>query len=524
MDNGKYAVLPDTGKWHLLFFCCALLNLVTGCNGGGGEDPADPPIWTAGVYEDEARFRNFCAAPRFGTDIYGDAYPDKQGSILLENHWLRSWSNNTYLWYSELPDYNPELFSLPVDYFELLKADASKDRFHFVRDTAEANQFYQSGVAVGYGIDWEIVHSYPPREVRIRYIEAGSPAAEASLSLARGAEIIAIDGVDVEYGDDGYTINAGLFPSSDGESHVFTIRDSGSITNRDVSLQASAVTANPVPLVEIFNSDVGYIFFNDHNYVSEDKLHSAIQHLADNSVSELILDLRYNGGGLLYIANQISYMIAGPAATDDKIFEEIRFNDKHTQVNPVTGNMLSPRPFYSTVSPDSDDYVIDSTLPSLDLTRVFILSTDSTCSASEAIINGLRGIDVEVILIGGTTCGKPYGFYATDNCGTTYYTIQFEGVNDKGEGGYSDGFSPSNAFGAVGEPITGCSVADDLSYALGDEQEPLLAGALGYISTSTCPASPRLRSSKSSVVSDPGLALTIPEHLNQKIYLNRFKD
>ena len=57
-----------------------------------------------------------------------------------------------------------------------------------------------------------------------------------------------------------------------------------------------------------------------------------------------------------------------------------------------------------------------------------------TCSASESIINGLRGVNVQVIQIGSTTCGKPYGFYPEDNCGTTYFSIQFKGVNAAGFG------------------------------------------------------------------------------------------
>ena len=58
-----------------------------------------------------------------------------------------------------------------------------------------------------------------------------------------------------------------------------------------------------------------------------------------------------------------------------------------------------------------------------------VLTGPDTCSASESVINGLRGVDVEVNLIGGPTCGKPYGFYPQDNCGTTYFAIQFQGVN-----------------------------------------------------------------------------------------------
>jgi carboxyl-terminal processing protease len=100
----------------------------------------------------------------------------------------------------------------------------------------------------------------------------------------------------------------------------------------------------------------------------------------------------------------------------------------------------------------------------------------------------LRGVDVEVILIGEATRGKPYGWYALDNCGTTYSTIQFKGSNAKGFGDYSDGFIPVVSADLSGAEITGCEVADDLSHALGDANEARLAAALGYIETGSCPA------------------------------------
>jgi hypothetical protein len=73
-----------------------------------------------------------------------------------------------------------------------------------------------------------------------------------------------------------------------------------------------------------------------------------------------------------------------------------------------------------------------------------------------------------VIQIGSTTCGKPYGFYPQDNCGTTYFTIELKGVNAQGFGDYTDGFSPENTAGGVGTPVPGCSVGDDFTHALGD--------------------------------------------------------
>ena len=160
-----------------------------------------------------------------------------------------------------------------------------------------------------------------------------------------------------------------------------------------------------------------------------------------------MLDLRYNGGGCLYIASEVAYMIAGSAPTAGQDFERLQFNDKHRSINPVTGSALTPMPFFNGSS-------TGQALPTLNLPRVFVLTGSMTCSASESIINGLRGVNVQVIQIGSTTCGKPYGFYPDDNCGTTYFTIQFQGVNDAGFGSYGDGFTPNNTTAAGAERLT----------------------------------------------------------------------
>jgi hypothetical protein len=199
------------------------------------------------------------------------------------------------------------------------------------------------------------------------------------------------------------------------------------------------------------------------------------------NVTDLVLDLRYNGGGFLFLASQLAYMIAGPARTSGRTFERLQFNDKHTSIDPVTGQPLTPVPFLSTTS-------TNQALPTLNLSRVYVLTGGTTCSASESIINGLRGVDVEVIQIGSTTCGKPYGFYPQDNCGTTYFTIQFRGINAAGFGEYTDGFSPSNTAGPVSTPVPGCSVADDFGSPLGNQNEDLLQTALDRRMGRACPA------------------------------------
>jgi hypothetical protein len=110
----------------------------------------------------------------------------------------------------------------------------------------------------------------------------------------------------------------------------------------------------------------------------------------------------------------------------------------------------------------------------LGLTKIYVLATGGTCSASESFINGLRGIDVQVELIGGTTCGKPYGFYPQDNCGITYAAMEMEGVNAKLEGRFSDGMAPQ------------CTVLDDLSRPLGDASEGMLSVAIKRMQGQSC--------------------------------------
>ncbi len=479
------------------------ISLLCGCGGGGGGSaPAgpNPPAggWTPGVYQPAARFEAQCAAPRSGIDPdTGIAYPDLQGSVLSENNWLRSWSNDLYLWYDEIPDRDPALSTTTADYFKLLKTAAKtpsgndKDRFHFSYATDVWRMLSQSGVSSGYGAEWVLLSSTPPREVRVAYTEPGSPAATAPANLARGARVAAIDGVDIDANTQAGidTLNAGLFPSQAGESHTFVVEDNGSNVTRTFTMQSADVTRVPVQNTHVeatATGAVGYLLFNDHLATAEQALIDAIASLQTSGIDDLVLDIRYNGGGYLIIASQLAYMIAGPSSSGGRSFEQIQFIAKHPSTDPVTGDPLQPIPFVATTIGYSAPQP-GVPLPTLNLSRVFLLTGSGTCSASESIINSLRGIDVEVIQIGSSTCGKPYGFYPTDNCGTTYFTIQFRGINEKGFGDYTDGFSPANSLG-IGTAVPGCSVADDLAHPLGDPAEARFAAALAYRDNGICPA------------------------------------
>jgi hypothetical protein len=468
----------------------------TGGGGGSGNTTPTAPTWVAGQFPAESTLKNFCQTPRTGTDPFNSnrPYPDRAGTAMHEKMWLRSWTNNTYLWYREVVDRDPAPYSV-AQYFNLLKTEqltdsgTPKDNFHFTENTAEYQQQTQAGVSAGYGIRWSFGRNTSPRELTIAYTEPNSPAANAG--LLRGDKLLSVNGVDfvndnTQAGVD--LLNRALFPSATGQRFDFVF-ESAAGARKAVSMTSANVAASPVQNVRVldtFAGKVGYVQFNSHIALAQQQLISAVNQFADANIDELVIDLRYNGGGLLALASQLGYMVTGPNIIQDSFFERTIFNDKYPNTNPVTGQTLSPVPFYSKVIDYEAGRLTDTDLPSLNLSRVFILSTGNTCSASEAFINGLRGIDVEVILIGDQTCGKPYGFYPTDNCGTTYFTIQFTGVNAKGFGEYADGFIPKTnpVFQA---DVKGCPLADDFSKQLGDPAERLLGAAVYYAQNDRCP-------------------------------------
>jgi carboxyl-terminal processing protease len=476
---------------RLISTCLAAALTLAACGGGGGSTgtlsntpvstpPAttvvpDPDIATLGDAFDT--YWNLCAKPRTGIDPYtGQAYPDKQGTLRDELTFLRAWSNQYYLWYNEVPtDFRMSDFTDPVDYFGKLMSPRDKDMYHFTYPSAEWDKLTNSGIELGYGVTWSSSGPTAPRNWQVAVVEPGSPAAAAGLQ--RGDQLTMVDGVDFVNGSDAAVvdkINAGLFPETAGGLHSFTLkRGTNSFA---VTMPAQDVAAQPVKFTQVLDTPtgkVGYLSFESHNAVAERQLIDAFTTLKAAGVTDLVLDLRYNGGGLLGIASELAYMVAGPA-TEGKVFERLQYNSKIEAQQAPEIIRFAPAAYGY---PAGAGTVADNTpLPTLGLTRVTVLTTSGTCSASESVINGLRGVDVQVNVIGDTTCGKPYGFTPVPNCGTTYFSVEFQGVNAKGFGDYANGIAPT------------CTVADDLAHNLGDANEALLATALSYRANGTCPA------------------------------------
>ncbi len=477
-----------------------------GGGGGGGGSIATAPF-NVSTLPSWRTLAAQCAAPRTGVDqTTHQAYPDRPGSARDEQDWLASWTNDTYLWYGDVNFADPAGYATALDYFKVLKSPLStpsgrpKDQFHFTYPTSVWESLSQSGVQAGYGATWVLLSQTPPRQVVVAYTEPGSPATSLVPVLARGAQVLQVDGVDLV--NDNTTagiksLNAGLFPATVGETHTFVVQDLNAPATRSISLTSANITTSPVQNVETLTGAtpgaVGYMLFNDHLATAEPALIAAINTLSAASISDLVLDIRYNGGGYLDIASELAYMIAGPGPTGGKIFDQVRFNAKHPTIDPVLDTPIAPTPFHSTAQGFTASPAAGTALPTLNLSRVFLLTGSGTCSASEAVINGLRGAGVTVIQIGSTTCGKPYGFYPADNCGTTYFSIQFQGVNQAGFGNYPDGFVPNNGAATgidSGAILPGCSVADDFTQPLGSATEARLAAALAYRDSGVAAACP----------------------------------
>jgi C-terminal processing protease CtpA/Prc len=389
-----------------------------------------------------------------------------QGGVAQEEAYLRSFIDETYLWYRDVPgNLVAASYATPQTYFDALKTNAKTatgvavDQFHWSQTTESWNAA-QAGLAEDYGIRWAALASAPPRNWLVADVAPHSPAALAGIK--RGDRVTSIDGVDfvnAPTAADALILNQGLFPS------VLTAHRFGFNGNPEASMipaQYKLATVQRVATVPTANGVVGFFTFDSQIEQSEAELIAAFTQLKTANVSDLVIDMRYNGGGFLYVASKLAYMIAGPGATTGMVFEQTAFNDKQSSRNTTYAFA------FGGTTPSGS-------LPHLDLRHVTLLVTRSTASASESVINSLRGVDVTVDLIGANTRGKPYGFFPQDNCGYTYFAIQFKGVNNKGFGDYADGFAPT------------CAVADDYSHARGDIAEGMLKAALSYRQTGVCP-------------------------------------
>lgn len=370
-----------------------------------------------------------------------------------------------YLWQESLPmEFQTRRYPSAESLLGALKGYARNpqgdalDRFSFLDRSGTIDEEIQQGLAGSFGFD---VRYNNETDLYVKKVDPQSPAAEAGLT--RGWQILDING------------NTNLSQSSmeqDNFSFLFGALDEQTISLRlrtpdgdEVARTLSRGSYRIQPILDsrvfdLGSKKVGYFAFDSFVSTSDlvgnptyvrTQLNQLISQFEQVGVDELIVDLRYNGGGAVITADYLTNMLA-PASIGNGLMYSYTFNQ--TLQDAGWDAVFAPEYFNKTNS--------------LDLDRIYFLVTWSTASASELLINNLRP-HMDVKLIGeNATYGKPVGYFAWDVMGVDLYAVSFQTFNSVGYGDYFDGI-----------PVNKVAF-EDLTRDFGDPEESLIAEALHY--------------------------------------------
>lgn len=366
-----------------------------------------------------------------------------------QNQFVRAALREYYYWYRELPDPDPAGFASPEAYLEAVRYKAQDASFSYVSTEAESDAFFSESQYGGFGFRSQLVSA---GELRVAEAFPGSPAAAAGLE--RGQRILEIDGRTIADLEAAGALGSAFGPDTIGYTSRLRVQSAdGSV--RDVTIAKATVTIPTVAAVRTFDVDgrrVGYVLF--HNFVqpSVAALDAAFAQLVADGAQDLVLDLRYNGGGLVTVAQHLADLIGG-MRTNGKLMARYVHNDRQT-------------------SRDSALYFGDAAA-ALSAPRVMAITTHGSASASELVINALRPY-LPVTIVGSNTYGKPVGQYGFRFCGKILWPVAFSIRNAADEGDYFAGL-PAD-----------CAAPDDLDHLLADPSEGSLSEALHFAARGRC--------------------------------------
>ena len=374
-----------------------------------------------------------------------------------------------YLFRDLLPSQvNKDQFGTAAELLDALTAEAraeGKDRYFSYLTTRQADDsILEEGQYVGFGFRTQI----QSERLWLTDVFEGSPAAEGG--LARGVEITHIDSgsgfvpIATILADDP-DLEQAFGPATEGiERGIRYMQPGGPVLEAVFSKRI--VTIPPVPddgakviaLPANPTVPVGYLSLRTFITTAETPLRDAYESFREQGVEYYIFDLRYNGGGLVNIAELIGDLNARGRGSSD-VFMEMHFNRKKSSHDSV--RRFQPQP--------------ESVAP----VRIAFITTGLTASASELVINSLEPW-VEVAIVGEDTLGKPVGQSGFDlsGCDLRLRLVSFQFTNAAGEGDYYEGLASALPFA--------CRAADDLSREPGDVAESSTAAALAWLGTGAC--------------------------------------
>jgi carboxyl-terminal processing protease len=355
------------------------------------------------------------------------------------NEYIYEQFKDWYLWYNQIPEIDPNGIETQEALIDSIKNPL--DRWSFSASLTEINKLLDGGEYTGFGggliLDAD-------NKIKISFVYKNSPFGRAGVD--RGWEVVSVNGYT---SDDIKNIETAL---SSKELVSFELYDLNQIKH-SFSLKKEAISINTVLYSNVINSGnskIGYFVFDSFLGTSVTELDSVFSRFKNENIDELIVDLRYNGGGLNNIANQLTAEIGG-LKVKDKVISKLKHNDKHSDTD------TSQKSTFKGVS--------------LELNRVYFITTRQTASASELVINNLSPF-MEVNLTGSNTNGKPVGMYvfSVQKLDLAILPICFKITNALGNGDYYDGLQVNT------------NEVDDLSHAWGNPEESMLKSVLKSIS------------------------------------------
>jgi carboxyl-terminal processing protease len=387
------------------------------------------------------------ASCKKNTDAVITTTPELRDSVYL-------YSQDIYLWSDNLPTvavFKPLTYPTADSVMKKVRTYSPfvngkyQDRWSFVINKKTWDDLV-SGNSTDTGAEYGFVAD---GDLRVKLVYSQSSA--GMQGVKRGWRVLKFNGVDATYANINQ-LNTEL--SKPSQSVLFQKPDG---TQQTLTLTSVAYKSDYVMNPKVFTingNNVGYFAFDsflgaNSGQDTRNELDKIFADFRSKNVTELVLDLRYNGGGYGTVSSYLGSLIA-PASAVGKVFASAVHNNKYSKYN-------------------STDY-FKSLTNSLKLSRVSIITTKGTASASEELINGLKPI-MTVKLIGNTTHGKPVGYYALPVMDSYVFPVALKNVNSVGFNDFFEGFTVDKF------------QTDDLTHDLGDPTEACLKTALNYIQT-----------------------------------------
>lgn len=372
---------------------------------------------------------------------------NNNGKNIDVNQELLNLMDSYYLWYNQMPVVNPQDYSNPAELMDALRVNPP-DKWSYVTTRAEFEAYYNQAAYVGFGFGSGFDAD---GNLYISFVFKSSPL--AAEGVGRGWQILTIDGETPTTNNYSDLIGA----SEVGVSKTFVFKSPGG-ENYEYTFTKNEISMNTVLFDSVYTygtSKVGYFVLESFIDKTKEELNTVFSNFKSAGVNELIVDLRYNGGGEVIVSKYLANLIGGSVAFG-KVYATSAHNDKHSDLN--------------------CSYLFSAESNSLSLNRVIFITTSGTASASELVINGLKPF-MDVALVGKNTHGKPVGMYIftfnDPDIDWAFVPVCFSMYNANNEGDYYNGLQVTVA------------ANDDILVPFGDTDESSLNASLSYLGVTT---------------------------------------